>query len=295
MEHSQERQRELDGIVTWYFNHVMEFLPLMLQAALLLLGCALSRYLWDINTTVASVVIGATSFGVLFYLFIVVVGTASVSCPYQTPVANLLRLIVDILRHIPEIGHRFSHIFRRVPLVPSVLRSVLSAYTGTPAFYDNLIEMWDVFRGVDNPLLDVAIFCWHFLLLPIWLIEGVGKAIIWPVGISRRVYSWLQRRSDQQIEQQMAVMDLHCISWTLRTSLDRSVRLAALNYLTTMTLADFDPTVVVDCFDILISCIKVTSLRGGHSRVRAACSSICPGLPPHAFLPHSHGPETKRP
>ena len=45
IERSQNRQRKLDGIVTWYFDHVMESLPLMLQIALLLLGCALSRYL----------------------------------------------------------------------------------------------------------------------------------------------------------------------------------------------------------------------------------------------------------
>ena len=75
IERSQHRQRKLDGIVIWYFDHVMESLPVMLQAALLLLGCALSRYFWDVNTTVASVVLGATSLGLLFYLFIVVGGS----------------------------------------------------------------------------------------------------------------------------------------------------------------------------------------------------------------------------
>ena len=90
IERSQYRQRKLDGIVIWYFDHVMESLPMMLQAALLLLGCALSRYFWDVNTTVASVVFGVISFGLLFYLFIVVEGVASPSCPYQTPVAHVL-------------------------------------------------------------------------------------------------------------------------------------------------------------------------------------------------------------
>jgi len=85
IERSQSRQWKLDGIVGWYFDQVMELLPLMLQAALLLLGCALSHYLWEINATIVLVVLGVTSFGVLFYLFIVVAGAASVSCPYQTP------------------------------------------------------------------------------------------------------------------------------------------------------------------------------------------------------------------
>jgi hypothetical protein len=45
IERSQNRQRNLDGVVAWYFDYVLESLPLMLQVALLLLGCALSRYL----------------------------------------------------------------------------------------------------------------------------------------------------------------------------------------------------------------------------------------------------------
>lgn len=97
VERSQNRQRKPDGIVSWYLDYMLESLPLILQAALLLLGCALSRYLWDINTTVASVVVGATLFGVLFFLFIVVAGVASASRSYQTPVAHTLRNIPHIL------------------------------------------------------------------------------------------------------------------------------------------------------------------------------------------------------
>ena len=108
VERSQNRQRKLDGIVSWYFDYVMEPLPLMLQAGRLLLGCALSRYLWEINTTVASIVIGVTSSGVFFFLFIAVAGAASPSCPYQTPAAH-------ILRHIPHIlGVLYSVVVLRI-------------------------------------------------------------------------------------------------------------------------------------------------------------------------------------
>ena len=62
----------------------MESLPLMLQVALSLLGCALSLYLWGTNTAVTFIVLCTTSFGVIFYLSIVVAGAASVSRPYQT-------------------------------------------------------------------------------------------------------------------------------------------------------------------------------------------------------------------
>jgi hypothetical protein len=93
IERSQNRQRKLDGIITWYFDHVMESLPLMLQVALLLLGCALSRYLWEINITVASVVLSVTSFGLIVYIFIIAAGAASESCPYQTPGSQALRYL----------------------------------------------------------------------------------------------------------------------------------------------------------------------------------------------------------
>ena len=90
-ERCRDRQRKLNGIVSWYFEYVMEALPLMLQAALLLLGCALSRYLWEMDTTIASVILGVTSFGIIFYFFVIVAGTASESCPYQTPWSRVLR------------------------------------------------------------------------------------------------------------------------------------------------------------------------------------------------------------
>ena len=67
IERSQNRQRKLDGIVARYFDRVLESLLLMLQAAFLLLCCALSRYLREIDTTVASAVHGVTSFRLLFY------------------------------------------------------------------------------------------------------------------------------------------------------------------------------------------------------------------------------------
>ena len=78
-------------MTTWYFHLLMESLPLMLRLALLLLGCALSRYLWDLQRTVSGVVIGITSLGVLFYISIVVAGALYASCPYQTPGSQIIR------------------------------------------------------------------------------------------------------------------------------------------------------------------------------------------------------------
>jgi hypothetical protein len=72
---SRDRQRELDGLETWHFHLVIESLPVMLQFALLLLGCALSRYLWTISHPVAGVVVAATILGVTSYVLLTLVAT----------------------------------------------------------------------------------------------------------------------------------------------------------------------------------------------------------------------------
>ena len=41
----RDRQQKIDGLEGWYLYLVVESLPVMLQLALLLLGCALSWYL----------------------------------------------------------------------------------------------------------------------------------------------------------------------------------------------------------------------------------------------------------
>jgi len=96
VDRSRHRQRKMDGMVTWHFDLVMECLPLMLQAALLLLGYALSEYLFSISKTVASVLIGFTTAGLLFYLLIVSAATLSYNCPFQTPLSRILSFLIHL-------------------------------------------------------------------------------------------------------------------------------------------------------------------------------------------------------
>ena len=93
---SRVRERKLNGIETWKFHLVMESLPLILQFALLLLGFALSRYLWGANRSVSSVVVGFTSFGFLFYLSIVTASIFSFDCPFQTPFSLAVRFLIRL-------------------------------------------------------------------------------------------------------------------------------------------------------------------------------------------------------
>ena len=93
VERCGDRQRKFDGLETWPFRTFIEGLPIMLQIALLLLACGLSRYMWSVNTSVARVVISLTVLGFLFYIGIVVAGTWSYECPFQTPASMALRYL----------------------------------------------------------------------------------------------------------------------------------------------------------------------------------------------------------
>ena len=302
IERSQNRQRKFDGIVNWYFDHVIGSLPLMLQVALLLLGCALSRYLWEIDTTVASVVLGVTSFGVLFYLFIVVAGAVFASCPYQTPGAHILRCIPDTLLRIQDaldhIGDTFAlllytfpptlDVFRHVPAtlrrapdifhhIPATIRHITNIFNRIPhnlgvlhlflytssLTYQTPYLIWNRFKQRRFKPSDWTSVSLRILLLPICLILDVcGTTVRLLVTYSR----WLRQESDPQT----AVLDLHCISWTLRTSLDEHIRLSALNYLPTVIPASVDPTLVVGCFDVLFSCVKTIDKKAAITQVQGS-------------------------
>jgi hypothetical protein len=93
IERCADRQRKLDGLEKWPFKLFIESLPVMLQIALLLLSCGLSRYVWSVNLSVARVVISFTVLGIVFYLVIVIAGASSYECPFQTPASTTLRAL----------------------------------------------------------------------------------------------------------------------------------------------------------------------------------------------------------
>ena len=210
IERSQNRQRKLDGIITWYFDHVMESLPLMLQFALLLLGCALSRYIWGINTAIALVVLSVTLFGVIFYTFIVVAGTVSMSCPYQTPGAQILR-----------------YLWQRLPNCSS----------------------------------------------------------LFPTKHSVVQYPKAQPNLEQVSDQEGTALDFPCISWMLRTSLDRHINQLTLKFLASVLMSPgFKTTIITDCFNVLTGCVSITDdnqvvvLRGSEQLAEAATGCLLGAL-----------------
>ena len=91
IERCGDRQRKCDGLKKWPLHFFIESLPVMLQASLLLLTCGLCRYMWSINTLVAYTLVSLTGLGVAFFVAIVIAGTTSYACPFQTPASTALR------------------------------------------------------------------------------------------------------------------------------------------------------------------------------------------------------------
>ena len=268
IDRSHNRQKKLGGIVAWYFNDVMESLPLMLQASLLLFGCALSRYLWEIDVTIASVVLGVTSFGVVSYLFIVIAGAVSESCPYQTPAAHCFRHILF---------HLHNHLLPTLRSAPAAI-SVVAPYNLSRLCQNSwccreLFDWWTQFkrpwysvRNFGNIMFTPIFLLFLLIVLPRDVYRLVRSMVQSLVSFSREAYHHLVGR--HRTTQQTITMDLWCISWILQTSLDKAVHLSTLKYLASIqNLANFHPTLVFDCFNIFISCVsvgngKVVIMRG---------------------------------
>ena len=246
IERSQNRQRKLDGIIAWYFEHVLECLPLMLQVALLLLGCALSRYLWEINTAVASMVIGVTLFGMLFYLFIIAAGATSDGCPYQTPWTNIIRRL---------------------------LHSLVDLLIKHSKLYWTLFEIWNY-----NDKRGAAII---IVIYPLLLLDGfaadafrLGRAMFRSLVVSaREVRSWLFRTSPvpeqalQALDHQATTFDFRCISWILQTSLDKTINLLTLDFLKTiLATPGFNNDIILGCFNVFSNCFVVND-HGDHAEI----------------------------
>jgi len=99
IERCGDRQRKFNGLEKWPLHFFVESLPVMLQAALLLLACGLCRHMWTINASVAYTLITFTGLGVAFYVAIVIAGMSSYACPFQTPASVALRDIWKKVQH----------------------------------------------------------------------------------------------------------------------------------------------------------------------------------------------------
>ena len=118
IERCGDRQRKCDGLEKWPFRAFIESLPVMLQISLFLLACGLCQSMWSINASVAYILITLTVLGILFYLVVVVAGTSSYECPFQTPASLSLRgLWKQIRPHKTFLPHpTVAHVFWELSL-----------------------------------------------------------------------------------------------------------------------------------------------------------------------------------
>lgn len=116
IDRSRDRQRKMNGMATWHFDFVMEALPLLLQFALLLLGYALSTYLFTIDNIIAWVVSAFTASGFLFYVILVIAAALFYDCPFQTPYSLIIHSIVRFDNRHRRYLKKTSAWFRRVLL-----------------------------------------------------------------------------------------------------------------------------------------------------------------------------------
>jgi Family of unknown function (DUF6535) len=96
-ERCHRRQQKFDGLNAWNFSSIISALPILLQLSLLFFGIAIAANIWTLQHTVASVIMGTTALGFIFYLFTVVASLKSPDCPFQTPVSILLQKLIILV------------------------------------------------------------------------------------------------------------------------------------------------------------------------------------------------------
>ena len=234
LERNQNQQRKFHDIVTRYFNHLMEPLPLILRLTLLLLGSALSLYLWGNDTTVALVVLGVTSFGVPSHISPVPAVIASASCPCGA----------QILRHFPSLVRTALH-----PAFTSIANG--THWISRPVAWLGAVRE-NGFSTVIfiRPLNDI-------IALPPFLAVDAYALVRTTIRVfvAFAVDGWF--RDVRRSYTLSLVLDSQCITWVLQTSLHKSIRPVTPNLLATMvTLADFNTALVPACFDIPAGCVQ---------------------------------------
>ena len=213
----------------------MESLPVALQLALLLLGCGLSQYMWSVNQTVAGTIIAVTGFGLLFYIAIVIAGTISYECPFQTPMSLAFRAFG---------AHRAFSYLRA--FLCTRINSISSLRIGIQSRATVHTEANAALRSLDVPTMEHLFFSEGGLLKP----------------------------DRMRFDRRRNLLDALCVSWTLDTITDPEVMDAGLRqFMSIQWHAGVPPAasprqltaLYRDCFDY-----RNTLLPGSRDRAYAS-------------------------
>jgi len=202
---SRDRQRKLDALEKWRFHLTIESLPVMLQLGLLLLGCALSLYLWTISRTVAAVILTFVLFGITSYTLFTLAGILCYHCPYQTPLSIFIRTLARYLAHNSS---TFARSLRYLAgslvgiyyLLAKNLRQIFRRLrTGVPGALRGLGYIRDVPEGMEH--------------IPLAVVELPGRFF------NEISTSWEPSKADAR-----------CISWMLHSTTDADVIFSTVRF-----------------------------------------------------------------
>ena len=226
-----DRQRKRNGIEKWPFEVFIESLPVMLQIALLLLAVGLSRYLWTINVSVARTILGLTAFGVGFFILIVIAGTSSYECPFQTPASLALRALgvhrtfgrlvsslplFAIRRRLRNFGRNLGYLYFRMRTAVSRIKTTISM-----AFHR--------YGALAQGTRDLAIL--PHQMLPSGHVTPVYTSQLWNLPpILKEQNLFLPRRTNNA--------DARCINWILDRITDQEANDSALRLACTIRWYD---------------------------------------------------------
>ncbi|KAG8709760.1 hypothetical protein FRC09_000485 [Ceratobasidium sp. 395] len=99
---ARKRQQRWDSLEEWRMPQVIMFLPIVLHLALLLFAIGLTIYLWRIHLGAAVPVLVVTFAATAVYVVSTVLPLVHKNCPYGTPLAQLLPILVKYFRELPS-------------------------------------------------------------------------------------------------------------------------------------------------------------------------------------------------
>jgi hypothetical protein len=276
IERCGDRQRKCDGLEKWPLHFFVESLPMMLQAALLLLACGLCRYMWSINTSVARTLIGFTGLGVVFYVAIVIAGMSSYACPFQTPVSTALhgswkKARCEIVSFISGTRRMWN---RRVR------RGIISPVVRFKRVFSRTRRMWSrtvrsLLRRQSPPMIpleDVHVQQSESVSTPDNAPQPESSSTL---DRGPQAEPWM-RPMELDIVRRTNTSDARCVSWILRNitdpeALDAAIRLAGvIRWFDDGTNVDLPYGLIVATFE---ACFDSTRTLYPGSRDRAYYSA----------------------
>ena len=249
---SRNRQRKLDGFEKWYFHLTIESLPVMLQFALLLLGCALSKYLWMTSRTVAGVIAGVTLFGVTLYVFLTLAATFCDACPYQTPPSILARTLIDCLAHSDRpFANWLRSFITSFPSIGDLRRTLRRLHAGVRRVQESLGRVLGVSEETEH--------------IPVAVVTSPSPARIF---------------EDASIDWEVCKAEVRCISWVLSSTTDTDVIYSTVRFAADMIwypeiAGALSPRILTDLFlDCLLDGRVVPGKLEHASSIGMALASV---------------------